>query len=133
MGVDATPSFTITDKPSREEALKYALEWVAQDPQNREYHPMLATSSMKPYFDENSFSLGQKCSGADVKKGDLVIFDRADGVKNVIHKVAALSDNAFIPDGTNNKRYDGWQPKSGITAKAQIVRWKQAAPGPTNK
>lgn len=115
---------------SREEAVKQASTWASQDPANFSWSPIAPTGSMKKSgIDENCLVLMKKADGKDVKKGELVIYKMNDKWPNVIHRVDAVNDRAFIPNGTANGHYDGWQNRDAIHKKVvKIIRFPAPTP-----
>ena len=114
-----------TEAPSREAAIKEASAWVATDPKTNVWAPIAGTGSMKDGgIDENCIVLMQTCDGSGIKKGDLVSYRFSDKYPNVLHRVDAINENAFIPNGMSNKHYDGWQNRNAIHHKAvKIIRF----------
>lgn len=122
---EPTNQWETSDVAAREEAIKQAAAWVAENPQKRYYSPIAPTGSMKPDFDENSIVCIELDDGKNIKNGDLVTYKASEKLKKVIHKVSALNDRAFIPNGTANGKYDGWKPRSSVNGIARkIIRFK---------
>lgn len=115
-----------SDVNRREDAIAAACQWVAMDPSKRQWAPVAATGSMKDYLDENSVvCIENDVGGKNVQKGDLVTYYFSDKYPRVLHKISALNKNAFIPNGTANKHYDGWQSRNQINGIARkVIRFK---------
>ena len=117
-----------SESPTRDAAVAEAVQWVQAAP-NRSYATVAATGSMKQSgIDENCLVLMEPCDGRNIKKGELVSYRIDDKLSNVLHRVDAIGDDAFIPNGTSNKHYDGWKPKSAIHHKVlKVIRFPAVA------
>lgn len=94
------------------EAQTHARSWAMAIPSGQ-YSAVMPTGSMEPLIDSSVIPIYVKSDGSDIANGMIVVYLRSDGVR-VLHKVAALNDTHFIPDGIANSRYDGWVERSAV-------------------
>lgn len=79
-----------------------------------EIFTVAATCSMLPTLDSSSVLLVEPWTGAALHINDIVIYEASVQNPFVAHRVAALSEFSFIPEGDANKSGDGWRAKSLI-------------------
>jgi hypothetical protein len=91
--------------------------WVARAPAVREWHPVSDTGSMEPFVTSNSIVLTEKVSPTGVLlDGEVLVFDRGDS-HDVLHVMTHQSATQVFMSGYNNRRSDGWFPRSAVKAR----------------
>lgn len=105
------------------ERMQAVHQWVAQDPNRYTYCDVLMTGSMRPAMEGGDYALLEKYTGQELKRGNIVYFDRGDAPA-VSHRVLDVDDDAVYLDGDanswknapigRNTGADGWFKKSKI-------------------
>lgn len=99
------------------EAQGNAAVWSALKP-GRTYMRTASSGSMVPYLDSRSVLLLEPATAADLRPGDVGLYDDLRGGLTV-HRVKEVRPDAVYFSGDNNRESDGW-------ISAERVRWRVA-------